>query len=217
MSGASIGTSSVLVANQIGATKPALRQQMNTLFKDIKSGNLSAAKSDYSALSQLLGASGGANAATGAAGSASSNPFSALLGQVGSSLSSGDISGAQDALSDFQNQGPSQTLAQGQAADSIAGQHKHHGNVGKQQGMASLISSIQNGDLGGAQDAYASLTSGASSTGGSQSGGSGNDLVSQLTASVGQSLSFNDMAGAQQDLAKFARVHGVGGAVSVTA
>ncbi len=211
MSGSSIGASSVLVANQVGATKPALRQQMNSLFKDIKSGNLTAAKSDYSALSQLLGSSGGANAASGA----SSNPFSALLGQVGASLSSGDISGAQDALSDFQSQGPSQTIAQGMAADAVAGQHKHHG-VGKQQGMASLISSIQKGDLGGAQDAYASLTSGGASANGSQNGG-GTDLVSQLTASVGQSLSFNDMAGAQQDLAKFARVHGVGGAVSVTA
>jgi hypothetical protein len=204
-----IGASSVYAPDQNGATsKPGLRQQMSALFKDVQSGNLTAAKSDFDALSQLLGGSGGASAASG--------PFSALLGQVGAALSSGDITGAQSALSDFQSQGPSQALAQGQAADAAAGHHKHHHGIGKQQGIASLVSSIQNGDLQGAQDAYASLTDG-SASGTATQGGTGTDVFSQLIASVGQSLANNDIAGAQQDLSGFAQSHRVGSAVSVTA
>jgi hypothetical protein len=211
-----IGASGVHSPYQFGAAQqPGLRQQMSALFKDIQSGNLTAARSDYSALAQLLGGPGGA--------SASSSPFSALLGQIGSALSAGDITAAQSALSQVQTGSVSQAASQAQAVAASTPHHHHHRHgSATQDGVASLIQAIQGGDLDSAQQAYDSLTDGDDGTlsgaaDPAKKKAAGDNVFSQLVASVGQSLANNDIAGAQKDLASFAQTHKVGSAVSVTA
>jgi hypothetical protein len=192
---------SALIPGQSGAQRAGVKQTVNTLFQDIKSGNMTAAKSDFGALSQMLGGgqAGGADA--------SSSPFSAMLNQVGSSLSSGNMGGAQSAISNFQAQGLSQASSQGQAADAAAAQlrHHHHGagaGTGK-AGVGSLISTLQS-------------DGGDDSSDGTQSAG-GSDMFSQIMASVGQSMANSEVAGAQNDMTKFTQNQKVGSALNVSA
>lgn len=205
---AATGASSILSFGQAGsAQRPGLRQEMRALFKDIQSGNLTAARSDFDALSQLMG---GASAAA-------STQFSALLGQVGSALSSGDIAGAQSALSDYQTGSPAPSPAPG-STPAIVTTHDHSPS-GAQDGVASLIQAIQTGDLSGAQQAYDTLTGGTSATDAAATaqGNGGSDVFAQLIASVGQSLANSNIAAAQQDLTRFAQTQGVGAVVDIAA
>ena len=162
-------TSTSLFTPPPQATNPQskIRQQIAALFQDIKAGNLSAAQSDLGTVNQLLGGTTSTSnstdtvSATGASTSTSgqTNPLSQLLSQIGSSLQSGDITGAQSALSTFETQAQ-QTQGDG---GSTPHHHHHHGGGGGGSGsgvndaLAQLIQSVQSGDLTGAQNSYAAL------------------------------------------------------------
>jgi len=100
------GISSATASNSQSANSQNLRQLFMQLVKDIQSGNLDAAKTDYSSLTQLQGSNGG------------DGPFSQAMSQIGQSLQSNDISGAQQALASLQQQ------LQG---NHHAHHHHHHG------------------------------------------------------------------------------------------
>lgn len=132
MSVSSISTGSPATASQLSP-----RSGQNPTFKDfrqlaqaIKSGDLSAAQSAFSTLSDQLDASDQSSASTTANNSsdASTNPFKQLLQQIGSALDNNDIQGAQQALSSFDQQ------VKGK------GGHHHHGGGGNVQASATATS-----------------------------------------------------------------------------
>jgi len=74
------------------------------LFGSISSGNVSGAQSAYDALSSLLLSSDSSTTSTSSSATSSSSgndSFTKLLSQIGSALSTGDISTAQTALDGF--------------------------------------------------------------------------------------------------------------------
>ena len=81
-------------ASTLQSTQTDPRQLFGQLTSAINSGDLSSAQQIYSQLSQALG---GTNAN-------SNNPFDQALNAIGQSLQSGDIGGAQQALSSLQQQ-----------------------------------------------------------------------------------------------------------------
>ena len=81
-----------------------LRQAFGQLTSAIRSGDLSAAQSAYTALTQAQPNQG-------------SGPFSQALSQIGDALQSGDIGKAQQALAALQQQ-----------MQSVKGAHHHHGH-----------------------------------------------------------------------------------------
>jgi outer membrane protein assembly factor BamD (BamD/ComL family) len=100
------GVSPSVSTFQTNQTDP--RQLFAQLTSAINSGDLDNAQQIYTQLSQALG---GTNAN-------SNNPFDQALNAIGQSLQSGDINGAQQALSSLQQQA--------QAGRS----HHHHGHRG---------------------------------------------------------------------------------------
>jgi outer membrane protein assembly factor BamD (BamD/ComL family) len=94
--------SSASTAPQQSSNASNFWQTFKQLQSALQSGNLSAAQSAYSTLSQSQAAQG-------------NGPFSQVLQQIGQALQSGDLSGAQSALSSFQQQ--------------VRGHHHHHGGA----------------------------------------------------------------------------------------
>jgi len=78
--------SSATVSGSQSANSQNMRQLFMQLVNDIQSNNLSAARNDYASLAQLQDSNGG------------DGPFSQALSQIGQSLQSNDIAGAQQAL-----------------------------------------------------------------------------------------------------------------------
>ena len=106
--------------SQLTGQRSEFRQQFKQLTQDIQSGNLQAAQNYYAALSKLQ-----PNLTSSSQGSSgTSNPYSQLMSQIGSTLQSGDISGAQQALAQFEQQ--KQTSQPSTANDGAAGGHHHH-------------------------------------------------------------------------------------------
>lgn len=110
-------------ASTLQSTQTDPRQLFGQLTSAINSGDLSSAQQIYSQLSQALG---GTNAN-------SNNPFDQALNAIGQSLQSGDIGGAQQALSSLQQQ-----------TQAGRGHHHHgghHGGGGQASASASPSSS----------------------------------------------------------------------------
>ncbi|MGH6683387.1 MAG: hypothetical protein ACRECA_05595 [Pseudolabrys sp.] len=97
---APVSSASTGISPPIDSTRQTLTQLTNA----IQSGNLSAAQSAYSTLSQ-------------AAGSDPNSPFAQALDQIGDALKSGDLTKAQQTLANLQ-----------QHMQTATGAHRHHGH-----------------------------------------------------------------------------------------
>lgn len=127
-----------------------------------------------------------------------------------SAVQSGDLNGAQQALASFQQDIQSIQSARGSSSNETAGTYSQ--NPVKND-FASLLSSVQSGDLTSAQSALASLQQNrgaqfgnVSNTGQSQFQNDLNSLVSAIES--------GDISGAQQSLSALqsdAKTNGVGG------
>ncbi|MGO9405089.1 MAG: hypothetical protein ACLPVW_16625 [Terriglobales bacterium] len=94
------------------ATPNPITQAFNQLASDLQSGNLAAAQKDYSTLQQDLQTQSGKGHhlhnhhihAGGSGDSSSQNPLLQDLNELGQSLTSGNLSGAQQAYSTLQQE-----------------------------------------------------------------------------------------------------------------
>jgi hypothetical protein len=95
------------------ATSNPITQAFNQLASDLQSGNLAAAQKDYSTLQQDLQSQGGTGHhlhnhhrihTRGLGDSSSQNPLLQDLNQLGQSLTSSNLSGAQQAYSTLQQE-----------------------------------------------------------------------------------------------------------------
>jgi outer membrane protein assembly factor BamD (BamD/ComL family) len=144
------GISSISLYNP-QSTQNHFQQLFQQLGKDLQSGNLSAAQSDFASLQQLVPQSGSASS------SESNNPIAQAFNQLAQDLQSGNLSAAQQDFStlkqDLQNQA---TQTQTQA---VEGHHHHHG--GGSNNISELLDdlgqSLQSGNLSSAQSAFATL------------------------------------------------------------
>ncbi|MGC2818778.1 MAG: hypothetical protein WA198_03780 [Candidatus Sulfotelmatobacter sp.] len=151
MSVSGISSSSLFNTSGVQSLFQQFQQTFQQLGKDLQSGNLSAAQSDFATLQNL-----GSQNST--ATSQSNSPIAQAFSQLAKDLQSGNLSAAQQDFStiqqDFQNQS-----AQGQT-QSAQGHHHHNGGGGSSeisQLLNQLGTALQSGDLSTAQQAYTSL------------------------------------------------------------
>ncbi len=106
-------TSGTAAATTATATSNPITQAFNQLASDLQSGNLAAAQKDYSTLQQDLQSQSGVGhhlhnhhriRAGGSGDSNSQNPLLQDLNQLGQSLTSSDLTGAQQAYAALQQQ-----------------------------------------------------------------------------------------------------------------
>ncbi len=102
-----------LAATTSTATSNPITQAFNQLASDLQSGNLAAAQKDYSTLQQDLQSPGGTGHhlhnhhrihTPGVGDSGNQNPLLQDLNQLGQSLTSNNLSGAQQAYTTLQQQ-----------------------------------------------------------------------------------------------------------------
>jgi outer membrane protein assembly factor BamD (BamD/ComL family) len=154
MSVAGILSSSLSTYNSqtVQSKMQQFQQEFQQLGQDLKSGNLSAAQSDFATLQQS------GPQANSTASAQSTDPIVQAFNQLSTDLKSGNTTAAQQDYAtiqkDFQNQG-----TQSQGAHS---HHHHHGGGGSQENAISqmfqqLGQDLQSGQLSAAQQAYGSL------------------------------------------------------------
>ena len=152
--------------------------------------------------------------------STGNNPYAALSNvykqkrqdfkALESAVQSGDLNGAQQALASFQQDIQNIQSARGTSSNNSAGTYSQ--NPAKND-FASLLSSVQSGDLTGAQSALASLQQAR----GAQFGAASNNGQSQFQndlSSLVSSVQSGDITGAQKSLTALqsdAKTSGVGG------
>ena len=83
------------------------RTDFQQLASALQSGDLSAAQQAFSQLQSDIGTSSVSAGSVSSTTSSSNNRFQSLMSQIGSALQAGNLSDAQQALSDFQNHPPS--------------------------------------------------------------------------------------------------------------
>jgi len=138
----------------LGAASNLYQQDFKQLGQDLKSGNLSAAQSDFAALQAAFSQP---SATTGSA----TNPVAQAFIQLGTDLKSGNLSAAQKDFSavqqDLQNRGNLSTTH--------FHHHSHHGGGGGDsstqnsllQDLTQVGQNLTSSNLAGAQQAYATL------------------------------------------------------------
>jgi len=160
------------IANTVLSQLEALAQNKSSrlngsfqqLSQDLQTGNLAQAQSDFSSLQQLLPGSAQNSLAASSAISPNSNPLATAVSQLAKDLKSGNATAAQSDLANVQQD--VQQLRQKGAGHS----HHHHHPVSEdspsqpssgQNPISTLFDqlgqSLQAGNLGAAQQAYASL------------------------------------------------------------
>jgi hypothetical protein len=133
-------------------TENNFQQLFQQLGRDLQSGNLSAAQSDFASLQKLVPQ----NSSTSS--SPSNNPIAQAFSQLAKDLQSGNLSAAQQDFTtlqqDFQNQ------ATQNQTPSTQDHHHHHGG-GASSNIAELLDdlgqSLQSGNLSSAQSAFTTL------------------------------------------------------------
>jgi outer membrane protein assembly factor BamD (BamD/ComL family) len=151
MSVSGISSSSLYDTQTVQNNFQKAQQEFQQLGKDLQSGNLSAAQSDFTTLQNLLPQSTAATTA-----SQSGNPIAQAFAQLGKDLQSGNLSAAQSDFAtiqqDFKNQ-----ASQGTQASS--GHHHHHGGGSSEvsQLFDQLGQDLQSGDLSAAQQTFGAL------------------------------------------------------------
>jgi outer membrane protein assembly factor BamD (BamD/ComL family) len=152
MSVSGISSSSLYDTQTVQNNFQKAQQEFQQLGKDLQSGNLSAAQSDFTTLQNLLPQA----SSTTSAAAQSNNPIAQAFAQLGKDLQSGNLSAAQSDFAtiqqDFKNQASQGTQASG-------GHHHHHGGGSSDvsQLFDQLGQDLQSGDLSSAQQTYGAL------------------------------------------------------------
>lgn len=150
-----------------------IRQGFKTLASALQSGDLNAAQQAFTSLQPLLPNSSAGNQTPNVQSGSGQNQFSTDLSTLGKAIQNGDVTQAQNAFATLQ-----------QDMQSVQGQHHHHhhhhgsgstqstdsttSNASSQStngsgqsqfatDFSSLAQALQNGDLSGAQSAFATL------------------------------------------------------------
>jgi hypothetical protein len=156
--------------SQLSGASSNYQQQMQQLSKDLTSGNLSAAQSDFATLQAafsqpaITSGSTSSGSTSGSPSGATANPAAQAFNQLVSDLQSGNLSAAQKDISTVQ-----QTLQNSNGAGSTNRlHHDHHlssgggdGDSTSQNALLQQLSQIgqspTSGNLSSAQQAYATL------------------------------------------------------------
>lgn len=144
-----------------------LRQELQQLGQDLRSGNLSAAKADFAALQQNALQSSAATA-TGLSSTSIAQDFK----QLTTDLQSGNITAAQTDYATIQHSAQSRAAQAGPGQALGLGQHHHRHGGGSSSASASggnaisqlfaqLDTALQSGNLSAAQAAYTAFQQGA--------------------------------------------------------
>src|SRR5208337_2215881 len=118
------------------------QQTFQQLGKDLQSGNLSAAQSDFATLQKLSPQSGSTSS------SQSDNPVAQAFSQLSTDLQSGNLSAAQQDYT---------TIQQAMQSQATQGHHHHHHGGGSSEAseisqlLDQLGTALQSGDLSTAQ------------------------------------------------------------------
>jgi hypothetical protein len=153
MSIAGILSSSLFNSNsQAISPQQQFQKEFQQLGQDLKSGNLSAAQSDFATLQQNSGSSSATTSAS------NSSAIAQAFSQLGKDLQSGNLSGARQDFSNIQQDTQSQSTQ-------AHGHHHHHGGGGGlsssqstlAQEFAQLGQDLQAGNVSAAQQAYSAV------------------------------------------------------------
>lgn len=134
------------------------QQSISQLGKDLQSGNLSAAQSDFASLQAAFSQSstttgGSTNPATGS----TSSPIAQAFNQLSSDLQSGNLSAAQKDFSTVQQDLRSRGRIPANAPHYLEGANNSGAQNTLLQSLNQLGQSLSSTSLAGAQQAYASL------------------------------------------------------------
>ena len=170
-----------------------IKTEFQQLGQDLQSGNLTAAQSDFTTLSQNL--SGASQSSATTASSATGNtPLAQAFAQLGQDLQSGNLQGAQQ---DFTNV---QQDVQQISSQQVGGHHSHHHHHTESsqssssqqtnpiaQAFSTLAQDLQAGNLSGAQSAFSTLQNDLQQIGGfltARSTGTSSTAVPSSTGSL---------------------------------
>jgi hypothetical protein len=151
--------------NQLSGASSNYQQQIQQLSQDLKSGNLSAAQSDFATLQAAFSQSSttiGATSSPFSSASSTSSPAAQAFNQLATDLQSGNLSAAQNDIVTVQ-----QDLQSSNSSLSTNHPHHHH-HVGGESGDSSIQNSLlqdlnqvgtslTSGNLASAQQAYNTL------------------------------------------------------------
>jgi outer membrane protein assembly factor BamD (BamD/ComL family) len=182
---------------QSSQNTPSVFQQIKTEFQqlgqDLQSGNLTAAQSDFTTLSQnLSGAS--QSSATTASSATGNNALAQAFAQLGKDLQSGNLQGAQQ---DFANLQQDVQQTSGQQVAGHHGHHRHHTESSESsssssqqanpiaQAFSTLAQDLQAGNLSGAQSAFSALQNDLQQIGGFVTAGSSGTSSTAAPSSTG--------------------------------
>jgi hypothetical protein len=167
---------------QSSQNTPSVFQQLKTEFQqlgqDLQSGNLTAAQSDFTTLSQnLSGAS--LSSATNANSATGNNAIAKVLAQLGQDLQAGNLQGAKQ---DFTNLQQDVQQLSSQQVGGHHGHHHHHTESSQSsssqqtnpiaQAFSTLAQDLQAGNLSAAQSAFSALENDLQQIGGFLTAGS---------------------------------------------
>jgi len=194
-----------------------VRKDFAALKTSLTSGDLAGAQQAFATLQQDMqdiGQAQNSQQSAAATATAASGPLDNDLAAIGNALQKGDLNGAQTAFATLQKDMQQMRQTQGGQQTQGAHHHHHHHHGGAQNAqnttsnpfsdLAAISSALQNGDLSGAQKAFATLqqdlgttsTQNTSATSGNSTATSGTDLTS-----LGNALQSNDLSGAQNAFA----------------
>jgi len=145
--------SSGFLQRQLGAPSIPYQHSIEQLSKDLQSGNLSAAQSDFATLQKTFSPSSSSTAAGSAA--SSSNTVAQAFNQLATDLQSDNLSAAQKDFSALQQD--VKNLGGPVATNRFHHYHRLNTNMEDLTNPNSLLQNLTSGDLLAAQQAYATL------------------------------------------------------------
>jgi hypothetical protein len=140
--------SSGFLQKQLGAPSTPNKQSIEQLSKDLQSGNLAAAQSDFATLQKAFAPSLTSAAST-------SNPVAQAFNQLANDLRSGNLSAAQKDFSALQQD--LENLGAPGSSGSFQHHHSLRAKIGDLTNPNSLLQNLASGNLFAAQQAYAAL------------------------------------------------------------
>src|SRR5271157_2454117 len=188
-----------------------IRKDFTALKTSLTSGDLTGAQQAFATLQQdmqSIGLAGSSQQAATTTATQASSPLDADLNALGTALKNGDTSGAQQAFATLQKDMQQMRQTQGGQQTQRAHHHHHHhgGSTESTQNTTSnpfsdlgaISSALQNGDLSGAQKAFATLQQDLGNSNSTQTTAatSGTDLTS-----LGSALQSGDLNQAQNAFA----------------
>jgi phage I-like protein len=145
--------SSGFLQKQLGAPSTPYQQSIEQLSKDLQSGNLAAAQSDFATLQKAFSPSPISTAAASAA--STSNTVAQAFNQLATDLQSGNLSAAQKDFSALQQD--LENLGGPGTTNRFHHYHRLSTNIEDLTNPNSLLQNLTSGNLLAAQQAYATL------------------------------------------------------------